>query len=198
MQQLRSVATLYVESTVIIDLTLVTGALKQRHLRALKYPRKTQPCGPTLGFLLWLCLPLVLGRCAAIPFLRKTGTLRRFNHRVVFSPRHRFRDCGKCAYAALRRLLIASSATLCLGLKISAKTYPTPTPTKQKVTAEWRSYSLFVAFSISTSLHALLRNAKRRTTLSAARTVPLYRMPFVSLSIHDSQGSRTRNLYRFQ
>src|SRR5580658_1362916 len=51
-------------------------------------------------------------------------------------------------YAALRQLLIPSNSTLCLGLKRRAKTDPTPIPTRKKVTAEYKSYSSFVAPSI--------------------------------------------------
>ena len=68
---------------------------------------------------------------------------------------HRQNGTEQCSYAALREVSIASSATRCFGLKTSAKTDPTPKPTRKKVTAEYRSYSLFVAFSISTSLHGL-------------------------------------------
>ena len=40
-----------------------------------------------LGFLLWLSLPLALGRCAALPFLRKTGTTPAFSPSSrLFSP----------------------------------------------------------------------------------------------------------------
>jgi len=69
----------------------------------------------------------------------------------------------------VRQLWIPAGATLCFGLKTMAKSDPIPRPTKRNVIAEYKSYSrLFLAPSISTSLHALLQNTKQRTTLRTA------------------------------
>jgi hypothetical protein len=52
-----------------------------------------------------------------------------------------------------RQLLISSGASLCFGLKTTAKIDPIPMPTKRNVIAELKSYSLlFIAPSINTSL----------------------------------------------
>jgi hypothetical protein len=95
-------------------------------------------------------------------------------------------------YAALRQLLIPSGAALCFGLKTRAKTDPTPTPTKKKVTAEYRSYSLLIAPSIAprSIVPARFEAANHSVGCKNRATFPT---SFVFQLIPDSVGTPARN-----